>query len=108
MKNGECLKFNQEEVKIIEVDKNQEHFDFAISVAKESFEQCAAGDDTGMANHIVDRFNDTYGTHCMAIVCDNHGCAVNYNGRYAQFHLTKNMQTSQEKKEIITVTSAVR
>ena len=39
MKNGECLKFNQEEVTIIEVDMDQEHFDFAITVAKESFEK---------------------------------------------------------------------
>ena len=33
MKNGECLKFNQEEVTIIEVDMDQEHFDFSITVA---------------------------------------------------------------------------
>ena len=33
MKNGECLKFNQEEVNIIEVDMDQEHFDFSITVA---------------------------------------------------------------------------
>ena len=29
---------------------DQEHFDFAITVAKEIFEKCAAGDDPGMAN----------------------------------------------------------
>merc|ERR1719322_1211254 len=98
MKNGDRLKFNQEEVMIIEVDIDQQHFDFAITVAKESFEKFAAGDDPGMANHIVDRFNDTYGTHWMAIVGDNHGCAVNHNGDYAHFRLTKNMHTRQEKK----------
>ena len=48
---------------------DQEHFDFAITVAKESFEKCAAemccnaAECSVMANHIVDRFNDTYGTH---------------------------------------------
>ena len=50
--NGECLKLNQEEVKIIKVYMDQEYFDFAITVAKKN-EKCAAGDDPGMANHIV-------------------------------------------------------
>ena len=103
MKNGECLKFNQEEVKIIEVDMDQEHFDFAITVAKESFDKCAAGDDPGMANHIVDRFNDTYGTHWMAIVGDNHGCAVNHNGNYAHFHLTKKYADKPRKEKDVVV-----
>ena len=53
MKNGECLKFNQEEVKIVEVDMDQENFDFSITVAKESFEKCAARDDPGMASILL-------------------------------------------------------
>ena len=103
MKNGECLKFNQEEVKIIDVDMNQEYLDFAITVAKESFEKSAAGDDPGMANHIVDRFNDTYGTHWMAIVGDNHGCAVNHNGNFARFHLTKKYADKPRKEKDVVV-----
>jgi len=31
------LKFNQEEAKTIEVELDQEHLDFGITVAKESF-----------------------------------------------------------------------
>ena len=103
MKNGECLKFNQEEVNIIEVDMDQEHFDFAITVAKGSFEMCAAGDDPGVANHIVDRFIDTYGTHWMAIVGENHGCAVNHNGNYAHFHLTKKYADKPKKEKDVVV-----
>ena len=68
-----------------------------------SFEKCAAGDDPGMANYIVDRFNDTYGTHWMAIVGDNHGCAVNHNGNFARFHLTKKYADKPRKEKNVVV-----
>ena len=50
-----------------------------------------------------DRFNDTYGTHWMAIVGDNHGCAVNHNCNFAHFHLTKKYADKPRKEKDVVV-----
>ena len=103
MPNGQCLKFNQEDVKIIEVDTDQEHFDFGITVAKESLDQFGAKDDPNMATHIVDRFNENYGTHWLAIVGDDLACAVDHKGNYAHFHLTQKYANKPRQQKYVVI-----
>ena len=100
---NEPLKFNPEEITIIDVDMNQEHFDFAIEVAKDCFGKFGARDDPGMAQHVVDRFNDKYGVHWLAVVGNNHGCAVGHKGNFAHFYLNQRYKDKprQEKYFVI-------
>merc|ERR1712062_499179 len=54
------LKYNPEEVMVINVD---------------------------MAKHAVDKFNEEYGEHWMSVVGDNYGVDVGHNGNFAQFNM---------------------
>merc|ERR1712018_966849 len=56
------LKYNPEEVMVINVDMAQDMFNFAMDTARECLGKFKKEDEPGMAKHAVDKFNEEYGS----------------------------------------------
>ena len=81
------LKYNPEEVMVINVDMAQDIFNFAMDKARECLGKFKKEDEPGMAKHAVDKFNEEYGEQWMLVVGDNYGVDVGHVENFAQFNL---------------------
>ena len=81
------LKYNPEEVMVINVDMAQDMFNFAMDTARECLGKFKKEDEPGMAKHAVDKFNEEYGEHWMSVVGDNYGVDVGHQGNFAHFEM---------------------
>ena len=81
------LKYNPEEVMVINVDMAQDMFKCAMDTARERLGKFKKKDEPGMARHDVDKFNEEYGEHWRSVVGDNYEVDVGHVGNFAHFNM---------------------